>query len=445
MIARYSRQRMARIWEPEAKYDCWLRIEKLVCEAYAKEGVIPWSAWEAIDRKASFSIARIEEIEKVTNHDVIAFLTAVGESVGGEARYLHLGMTSSDVLDTALAVQLRDAADLILEGIDELMAVIREKAFRYKDTPMIGRTHGVHAEPITFGFKMAVWYEEMSRSRDRMRRAREVVSVGKISGAVGTFATIPPSIEAHVCRSLGLRPAAVSTQILQRDRHAELFCALAVLASSLEKFALEIRHLQRTEVREAEEFFAEGQKGSSAMPHKRNPIGSENICGLARVVRSHATAALENIPLWHERDISHSSVERVIAPDSTILVDYMLHRMRGLVRNLLVYPARMQENLGLTRGLIFSQEVLLELVAKGLAREDAYRLVQRNAMKAWQENLEFFALCRDDPEIGRHLSSAELEGIFQTDRSMRYIDAIFERVFGSPESAGNRKEEQRDP
>jgi len=430
MIARYTRPEMGRIWEPETKYGHWLRIEKLVCEALAKEGQIPWEAWEAIDRKASFSLARMEEIERVTQHDVIAFLTAVGESVGEEARFLHWGMTSSDVLDTGLALQLRDAADLILKGIDGLREAIREKAFRFRDTVMIGRTHGVHAEPITFGLKMAVWYEEMGRNRERIERAKEGVSVGKISGAVGTFSTIPPWVEAYVCERLGLRPEPVSTQIVQRDRHGEYFTSLAILASSLEKFALEIRHLQRTEVREAEEPFAEGQKGSSAMPHKRNPIGSENICGLARVVRSHAMAALENVALWHERDISHSSVERVIGPDSTILVDYMLHRMRRLVENLVVYPERMLSNLHLTRGLIFSQGLLLLLVEKGLSREEAYRIVQRNAMECWKGQEDFLSLVQRDPEIRGRVSESEIAEVFRLDKTLRFVDTIFERVFG---------------
>ena len=425
---------MARIWELETKYGHWLRIEKLVCEAYAQEGLIPRAAWEAIEKRASFSLARMEEIEKVTHHDVIAFLSAVGETVGEEARYLHMGMTSSDVLDTGLALQLRDAADLILDGIEKLMSEIREKAFRFKDTVMIGRTHGIHAEPITFGFKMAVWYEEMGRNRDRLRRAREIISVGKISGAVGTFATIPPKIESYVCERLGLKPAPVSTQIVQRDRHAEFFTALAILASSLEKFALEIRHLQRTEVREAEEFFSEGQKGSSAMPHKRNPIGSENICGLARIVRSNAIAALENIPLWHERDISHSSVERVIGPDSTLLVDFMLHRMRHLIRNLVVYPEQMLANIHLTRGLIFSQGLLLALVEKGLSREQAYWIVQRNAMEVWKGRHDFLSLCRNDPELCAHLSAEEIEEAFRLDRTVRYVGTIFDRVFSPSEN-----------
>ncbi len=431
MIARYTRPEMGRIWEPETKYGHWLRIEKLVCEALAKEGLIPWEAWEAIDRKASFCLARMEEIERVTQHDVIAFLTAVGESVGEEARFLHRGMTSSDVLDTGLALQLRDAADLILKGVDGLREAIKEKAFRYRNTVMIGRTHGVHAEPITFGLKMAVWYEEMGRNRERILRAREGISVGKISGAVGTFSTIPPQVEAYVCERLGLRPAPVSTQIVQRDRHGEYFTSLAILAASLEKFALEIRHLQRTEVREAEEPFAEGQKGSSAMPHKRNPIGSENICGLARVVRSHAMAALEDVALWHERDISHSSVERVIGPDSTILVDYMLHRMRRLVENLVVYPERMLANLHLTRGLIFSQGVLLLLVDKGLSREEAYRIVQRNAMECWRGEEDFLSLIQRDPDVRGRVSESEIAEVFRLDKTLRFVDAIFDRVFGS--------------
>ncbi len=420
---------MERIWDLENKYGIWLRIEKLACEAYAELGQIPGESLEAI-RKGSFSLKRMEELEAITQHDVIAFLTAVGETIGEDARFVHMGMTSSDVLDTGFAVQLRDAADLILAGVDRLLAEIRKKALAHKDTLMIGRTHGVHAEPITFGLKMAVWYEEMLRSRQRLVHAREMIAVGKLSGAVGTYATIPPEVEIHVCDRLGLQPAPVSTQIVQRDRHAEFFGALAILASSIEKFALEIRHLQRTEVREAGEFFAEGQKGSSAMPHKRNPIGSENLCGLARLVRSYAAASLENIPLWHERDISHSSVERVIGPDSTLLVDFMLHRMAGLVKNLQVDSDRMKENLGVTGGLFFSQELLLRLAKKGKSREEAYTLVQGHAMAVWAGEGDLLSRVLADPSILECMEVEEIRDVFRVDRYTRHVDRIFERIFG---------------
>jgi adenylosuccinate lyase len=423
---------MERIWDLENKYGIWLRIEKLACEAYAELGQIPPKSLEAI-QKGSFSMKRMEELEEITQHDVIAFLTAVGETIGEDARFVHMGMTSSDVLDTALAVQLRDAADLILEGLDRLMAEIKGRALEHKHTLMIGRTHGVHAEPITFGLKMAVWYEEARRSKQRLLQARERVAVGKLSGAVGTYATLPPEVESHVCEKLGLQPARISTQILQRDRHAEFFGALAILASSIEKFALEIRHLQRTEVREAGEFFAKGQKGSSAMPHKRNPIGSENLCGLARMVRSYALAALENVPLWHERDISHSSVERVIAPDSTILVDFMLHRMMGLVKHLEVDPARMEANLGMTGGLFFSQELLLRLAKKGMSREEAYEAVQQHAMDVWEGKGDLFSRVSGDPRISEHLAQEEIRDVFRVDRYTRHVDRIFNRVFGVDE------------
>jgi adenylosuccinate lyase len=439
MIPRYTRPQMARVWEPRNKFEVWLRIEKLVCHALADLGRIPLEAARAIEKKARFSLERIEEIEKTTKHDVIAFLTAVGETVGDEARYLHLGLTSSDILDTGFALQLKEASDLILAGIDRLLQVIEHKAWQYKDTPMIGRTHGVHAEPVTFGFKLTVWYEETRRNRTRMERAKEAISVGKISGAVGTYAHTPPEVEEYVCSRLGLRPASVSTQILQRDRHAEFFTTLAVIASSIEKYATEIRHLQRTEVAEAEEFFSEGQKGSSAMPHKRNPIGSENLCGLARLVRANALAALENVALWHERDISHSSVERVIGPDSTILVDYMLHRIADLLENLVVYPDRMLENLRLTGGAIYSQDLMLRLVDKGLSREEAYRVIQRIAHQSRgpEGGKAFEAALRNDPVVGRHLSAEEIEEILSFESHLKFIDTIYERVYGRPASGHN--------
>ena len=431
MIPRYARPEMEKIWEPENKFSIWLRIEILACEAQHRMGRIPTEALEQIQRSSSFSIERIDELERTLHHDVIAFLTAVGESIGEDARYMHLGMTSSDVLDTAFAVQLTEAADMILEGVEALMVEVKQKALDHKTTLMIGRSHGIHAEPITFGLKMALWYEELKRNRERLKRAREAVAVGKISGAVGTYATISPEVEAYVCEQLGLSPSPVSTQILQRDRHAEYFSALSILASSLEKFAVEIRHLQRTEVREAEEYFAKGQKGSSAMPHKRNPILSENISGLARLVRSYGVAAMENIPLWHERDISHSSVERVIGPDATILMDFMLHRTISLIHRLQVHPDRMMKNLSLTRGLLFSQELMLQLVQKGMSRDDAYRLIQGHAMEVWdREEEDLKSRISEDPRIREHLSDEEIEEVFQYERFIRHTDTIFKRVFG---------------
>lgn len=430
MIPRYTRAEMARIWTDERKYETWLEIELTVCEALSKLGKIPADAVEELRRKARFDLRRIEEIEKITKHDVIAFLTSVGESVGPLSRYLHYGLTSSDILDTSFAMLLVEASDLILCDMDHLLEVLRKKAFEHKMTVMIGRSHGVHAEPITFGLKMALWYDEMKRNRLRMERAREAVRVGKISGAVGTFAHIPPSVEVFVCERLGLRPAPISTQIVQRDHHAEFFTTLAILASSIEKCAVELRHLQRTEVLEAEEYFSKGQKGSSAMPHKRNPISAENLSGLARLVRSYSLAALENIPLWHERDISHSSVERVIGPDATILVDYMLQRLTSLVEQLVVYPERMKANLEKTGGLIFSEAVLLRLTEKGLSREEAYHVVQRNAMKVWEEGKGFKHLLSEDEVIQRLLSPEELEELFDVKTHLAHVDEIYGRVFG---------------
>ncbi len=431
MIPRYSRPEMTNIWSQENKYQIWLMIEILACEAYAELGLIPKASLKNIQDKASFSLARMDELEAVLHHDVIAFLTTVGEPIGEDARFMHMGMTSSDVLDTALAVQLQKASDLILVGIDNLLKEIKGKAFQHQDTFMIGRSHGIHAEPITFGLKMAVWYEELKRNRIRVSQARETVSAGKISGAVGTFATIPPEVESYVCDKLGLYPAPVSTQIIQRDRHAEFFSALAILASSLEKFAVEIRHLQRTEVREVEEFFTSGQKGSSAMPHKRNPIGSENISGLARLVRAHSLTALENIALWHERDISHSSVERITGPDSTILIDFMLHRMTNLIKNLVVYPERMQKNLALTGGLYFSQELLLRLVKKGMSRDEAYRIVQAHAMDTWKGGEDLFSRISKDSHILELMDISEIKDVFLLDRYSKQVTFIFDRVFNA--------------
>ncbi|MDI6686745.1 MAG: adenylosuccinate lyase, partial [Desulfobacterales bacterium] len=372
MIKRYTRKAMGDIWTDENRYQTWLNVEILACEALAKKGKIPKKSVDNIRKKAGFSIKRIEEIEAETRHDVIAFLTNVAEHVGPDSRYIHMGLTSSDILDTSMAYLLRQAGNIILKDCAILLKTIKKKAFKHKNTVMIGRSHGIHAEPITFGLKLAVWYDEMRRNKERFERAVETISFGKISGAVGTFANISPDVEAYVCKKLGLKPAPASTQIVQRDRHAEYFTSMAIMASSIEKMAVEIRHLQRTEVLEAEEFFSKGQKGSSAMPHKRNPIGSENICGLARIIRSNAMASLENIPLWHERDISHSSVERVIAPDSTILIDYILNRITKIIDNLIVYPERMEQNLNMLKGLVFSQQILLALAESGITREDSY-------------------------------------------------------------------------
>ena len=431
MIDRYSRPEMAAVWSQESRYKNWLKVEILACEAWARLGRIPKEAVSNIKKKAAFDPARVDEIERVVKHDVIAFLTNVAEHVGGDARYIHLGLTSSDVLDTALAMQMREAAGIIIQDILGLMAVLKRRAFEHKDTVMMGRSHGIHAEPTTFGLKMALWHDEMGRNLARMRRAREVVSFGKVSGAVGTFANVEPSVEEYVCRKAGLRPAPASTQILQRDRHAEYMAALAVTASSLEKFAVEIRHLQRTEVREAEEYFSQGQKGSSAMPHKRNPVASENISGLARVVRGNALAAYEDIPLWHERDISHSSVERVILPDSSILVDYMLGRFTGIMDRLLVYPENMTANLNRTKGLIFSQRVLLALAEKGVPREEAYGLVQRNAMLVWEKGSDFKRLLKADKDVKKTLSARDIDECFSLSFHLKNVDYIFKRVFGA--------------
>lgn len=429
MIKRYTRKAMGDIWTDENRYKIWLKVELLACEAMAKMGKIPKEALQNIKR-ASFSVKRIEEIEAETKHDVIAFLTAVAERVGPDARYIHMGLTSSDVLDTSMAFLMKQAGALILKDCERLLSIIRKRAFEHKDTVMVGRSHGIHAEPITFGLKLAVWYDEMRRNQERFERAVETISFGKLSGAVGTFANTPPEVEAYVCRKLNLNPAPASTQIIQRDRYAEYFTVLAIMGSSIEKMAIEIRHLQRTEVLEAEEFFSKGQKGSSAMPHKRNPIGSENLSGLARIIRSNAMAALENIPLWHERDISHSSVERIIIPDSTILMDYMLNRISGIIKNLVVYPKTMEKNLGLLKGLIFSQQVLLALAAAGISREDAYGIVQAHAMRVWKEKQDFKTLIINDKKILEHISRKKIEEIFDVNHHLEYITAIFNRVFG---------------
>ncbi len=430
MIPRYTRPVMGRIWEQENRYQQWLRVELAVVDAMAQLGQIPVQAAQEIAEKADFDVARIDEIEQKTKHDVIAFLTCVGEYVGESARYIHLGLTSSDILDTSLALLLREAADILVDDIQTLLEVLKRRAHEHRDTIMIGRSHGVHAEPVTFGLKLALWYSEMDRNRERILRARETISVGKISGAVGTYANVDPRVEQLACAQLGLKPETISTQIIQRDRHAEYFSTLAVIASTIEKIATEIRHLQRTEVLEAEEFFFERQKGSSAMPHKRNPIGSENLCGLARLVRANAIAALENIPLWHERDISHSSVERVIAPDSTILLDFMLYRLTNMLDRLVVYGDKMKANLESTGGLFFSQRVLLALTEVGLDRDEAYRLTQRNAMAVWNEGGTFKDRLSADPEVMAHLSKEKLEELFDLAYFLKHVDTIFSQVFG---------------
>lgn len=429
MIARYTRPEMGKIWTLENKYAKWLDVELAVCDAWAELGEIPSEALNTIKKKARFDVERIEEIEKTVKHDVIAFLTSVAENVGPESRYIHKGLTSSDVVDTALSLLMRDASNIIIDDIKTLMTVLKEQALKYKDTPCIGRSHGVHAEPMTFGLKFALWYEEMRRNLERMKRAKEVISIGKISGAVGTFSNIPVEIEEKVCKRLGLKPEPVATQVVQRDRHAEYLLTLAIIAATIEKIAIEIRHLQRTEVLEAEEPFEAGQKGSSAMPHKRNPVGCENLSGLARVVRANALASLENIALWHERDISHSSVERIIIPDSSILIDYMLNRLTGILENLQVYPERMKENMQRSYGLFNSQRVMLALTEKGLTREEAYLIVQRNAMKSWKERKDFKGLLLKDRDVKRYLTPKEIERLFDLGNYFKNIDYILRRVF----------------
>jgi adenylosuccinate lyase len=420
---------MGRIWSDQRRYETWLLVEMAAADAMAAAGLIPQEAARDIRQRSRFDIARIEEIEQATQHDVIAFTTAVAEHVGPSARWLHFGLTSSDVIDSAQALQMREACDVILKDLDTLAKSVRERAFEHRRTPMVGRTHGVHAEPITFGLKLAVWYAEIGRARARIERARAVISVGKLSGAVGTFAHLSPSIEAHVCRTLGLTPAPVASQVIQRDRHAELLAALAIAAASLEKFALEIRGLQKTEIGEVEEPFATGQKGSSAMPHKRNPVGCEQVVGLARLVRANSQAAFENVALWHERDISHSSVERVILPDSFFALDHMLRRFDRIVRGMAVHPDRMLENLHRSRGIIFSGTVLLELARSGVSREEAYSWVQRNALRAIDEQRDFKTLLLADAEVTRVLGAAAIERAFDLDQQFRHIDDIFDRVF----------------
>jgi len=430
MIERYTRPEMAKIWEPENRFRIWLDIELLAMEAMVKKGWIPAAALARVRKRARFDVSRINEIEKRVKHDVIAFLTSVAEHIGDDSRFLHVGMTSSDVLDTSLGVQMRQALTRLVREAEKVYEVLRKRAFEHKDTVMIGRTHGIHAEPVTFGLKMALWADEMRRNVARLKRARDVISVGKLSGAVGTFANIDPFVEEYVCRKLGLAPAPASTQVVQRDRHAEVFATLAIVGSSLDKFATEIRHLQRTEVLEVEEFFSEGQKGSSAMPHKRNPVLSENLSGLSRLLRGYSVTAMENIALWHERDISHSSAERVIAPDATIVLDFALNRFRGMMEKLLVYPDRMKRNLESTRGLIYSQRVLLALAAKGLSRERAYEVVQKSAMEAWRGQKELASLLWKDREVRALLRREEFDELFDIRYYLKSVDAIFDRVFG---------------
>lgn len=432
MIPRYSRPEMAEIWSPETRFQIWFEIEAHACDAMAQLGVIPKEAAAAIWERGRFEVERIDEIERETKHDVIAFLTNVAEHVGPEARFLHQGMTSSDVLDTCLAVQLTRASDLLLADLDRLLKALKERAYEFKDTLCVGRSHGIHAEPTTFGLKLAGHYAAFARNRQRLEAARAEIATCAISGAVGTFANIDPFVESYVAQKMGLVPEPISTQIIPRDRHAAFFATLAVIASSIENLAIEIRHLQRTEVREAEEYFSPGQKGSSAMPHKRNPVLTENLTGLARIVRSAVIPALENVALWHERDISHSSVERMIAPDATVTLDFALNRLAGVIEKLLVYPERMQKNLDRMGGLVHSQRVLLALTQAGVSREDAYRLVQRNAMKVWESDgqLSLLDLLKNDEEVKQAMSDTELEEKFDLEYHFKHVDTIFERVFG---------------
>jgi adenylosuccinate lyase len=429
MIERYTLPGMQEIWSDDHRFEVWLQIEMLVLEALVELGLVPKEDFEKIREKVRFSRERMQEIERITRHDVVAFIESISEGLGRESRFIHFGLTSSDVLDTANAVLLRESAELLLEDVGTVLAVIEEQALRHRYTLVVGRTHGVHAEPTTFGLKLAIWYDEMQRNRERLLKAKETVSVGKISGAVGNFANIDPRVEEYVCERLGLTRAPISTQIIQRDRYAEFLWALAMIGTSLEKFALEIRHLQRTEVREVEEGFSVGQKGSSAMPHKKNPITAEQICGLSRVLRGYLFTALENIPLWHERDISHSSAERIILPDACILADYLLQTFARLLSGIVVYPENMKKNLERSRGLIFSERVLLALITRGLTRQEAYSVVQRCALKTWDnESVSFYEVLREDPDIKRYLKEEELSGLFDYDYYVRHVDTIFKRV-----------------
>jgi adenylosuccinate lyase len=439
VISRYTRPEMGRIWADENKFRMWLAVEVAATETLAEAGLVPQEAAKAIREKGDFKLERIHQVEAEVKHDVIAFTTAVAEKVGPQSRWLHYGLTSNDVVDTAQALQIKEASDLIAKDLKALRAVLKRRAFEFKDTPMIGRTHGIHAEPITFGVKLANWYSETDRNIVRFDRAAEEMRVGKLSGAVGTFAHLEPEYEVQICERLGLKAAEISSQVIQRDRHANYISTLAVIAATLDMIATEIRHLQRTEVREAEEFFSEKQKGSSAMPHKRNPVTCEQISGLARVVRSNAQAAFENVALWHERDISHSSVERVILPDSTILVDYLLNKTTKLLDTLLVYPKRMMQNLESTGGLVFSGQLLLDLAESGMMREDAYRLVQEHAMRAWKQGLNFRELVTKDKKISKRVSPAQLSRAFSLKRQLRNVDKIFERVFGESTTKSKAK------
>jgi adenylosuccinate lyase len=428
MIPRYSQEPIASIWKDETKFSIWLRIELLACEAQAKLGLIPESSLKTIQKKARFDVKRILEIEETVKHDVIAFLTNVAEYVGPESRFIHMGMTSSDILDTALSYQMKEAGNLILKSLEIFRRTLARKAKQYKNLLMIGRTHNVHAEPITLGLKFALWFDETQRNIERMKSAIKTISVGKISGAVGTYEHISPLVEKYVCKKLGLQPAPISTQIIQRDIHSQYMSTLSLIASCIEKIATEIRHLQRTEVLELEESFSKGQKGSSAMPHKKNPITAEQLCGLARVVRANSLAALENIPLWHERDISHSSVERIIIPDSTILVDYMLFKINQLIENIVVYKENIQKNLNLTNGLIFSQSVLLKLIEKKMTREDAYKIVQQLAMQSWKEKKSFEELLKKNNIISNYLNEKDFKDIFNYKNALKNVNYIFRRL-----------------
>jgi adenylosuccinate lyase len=428
MIDRYSRPKMAALWSKENRFQKWLDVEILATEAWAELGVVPREAASALRKNAKFNVARIEEIEEQTRHDVVAFTRCVAENLGEESKFLHYGLTSTDVVDTALSAVLQEAVGMIQEDLDKFAEVLRNQAIRYKDTVCMGRTHGVHAEPTTFGLKLALWYSETRRNIERLARAKDIISVGKISGAVGTYANVDPFVESYVCEGMKLRPALISTQILQRDRHAELMTTLAIIASCLDKYATEIRALQKTEIREVEEPFRSGQKGSSAMPHKRNPVNCEQVSGLARVIRGNAMASLENIPLWHERDISHSSVERIILPDTTILMDYMLAKFTGIVKDLFVYPNNMLRNIEKSRGLIHSQQVLLRLIEKGFLRETAYDLVQKNAMRAWEEEKPFRDLIGQEPMVMEKLTTAELDDCFDIKHHLKHVNDIFAKL-----------------
>ncbi len=430
MIERYTLPEMGAVWSQKNKFQKWLDVEIAVCEVHAEDGIIPAADLENIRTKAAFTVERINEIEKTTDHDVIAFTTNLAENIGESARFVHFGLTSSDVVDTANAILLKESCDILVQRVDDLMAVLKRRAFEFKETPQIGRTHGIHAEPTSFGLTWALWYSEMERNRERLAAARERIAVGKISGAVGAFAHLDPDVEERVCRRLGLKAADVSTQVIQRDRYAEYLCTLAIIASTLEKMALQVRHWQRTEVREAQEKFKTGQKGSSAMPHKRNPILSERICGMARTIRANAVVGLENIALWHERDISHSSAERIVLPDSSAALDYILAKTASLLDSLVVYPENMLKNLELTRGLVFSGQLMLALTQKGVSREDAYVYTQRNAMKVWDEGGEYEKLVAADTDIAAKLTADEIAKVFDLRHYMRNVDKVFERVFG---------------